>query len=236
MKESSYLGQAKKHGKWPLSLRSCSRCSQRPLPAPVHSPSHCNLAHIPTVRAAFPCRRSFSCGRTCFTLSAGVAEKAPFHIPTMVTALITHSVQAASPFLLRSPLPYWAFLGSHMKNHKLPHTHPWTTQGQGDGTLWLGQPGSCPASVTWTWGKLHPKHMEHSWWKFSKRYLGGNYQNKSRFWTEQKMNNLCNICWSAEWMTPLGGEKGLPERTTEKTRGELARSVMRGGQSGRILA
>lgn len=135
MKESSYLGQARKHGKWPLSLRSCSRCSQRPRPAPVHSPFYCNLAQIPTVRAAFLCRRSFSCGRSCFTLSARVAEKDLSTHPTMGTALITHSVQAASPFLSQVPTHLLGFPGITYEKTKtttyssLNHSRPgeWNT-------------------------------------------------------------------------------------------------------------
>lgn len=121
MKESSYLGQAKKHGKWPLSLRSCSRYFQRSHPASVHSPFPCNLAQIPTVRAAFLCRRSFSCGWTCFTLSASVAETEHLHVPHHGHCIDNTLCKLPPLFCLRSPLTFLCFLGSHMKKTKNYH-------------------------------------------------------------------------------------------------------------------
>lgn len=126
----------------------------------------------------------------------------------MVTTLISSSAWAAPLSCLTFPFPYWCFLGSHTKRATAIYSslnHSWP----GVWRACLGQPGSYAhlhLSITWTWNKPCLKHMGHGWQRicFPKGILGGNYQNKNKFWVKQKRNNTLTTRWSVERMTPLG--------------------------------
>lgn len=171
MKESSYLGQAKKHGKWPLSLRSCSRYFQRSHPASVHS-------HFP---ATWP--KSQQSGLHFFVEGLSLAGGPALHwvpvwlrrsismYPATVTALITHSVSYL-PYSVSGPHSpssvSWDHIWKKQKNYHIFILEPFKARGMERSDwasqdlappLWPG-PGANSTQNTWnTDGGNFPKEI-----------------------------------------------------------------------------